>query len=49
MLKYEKNNPDLIFESSYGKYFDLMKLKNELVYMYSTHEFNLKSKNYIKN
>ena len=35
--EYEKYYPDFLFEwfqLSYGKYFDFMKLKSKLVYMY---------------
>ena len=43
--EYEKNSPEFLFESIgviYGKYFDFMKLKSELVYLYSTTDYHLK-------
>ncbi|XP_077294888.1 zinc finger MYM-type protein 1-like [Arctopsyche grandis] len=46
--EYENNFPDFLFKSlhlTYGKYFDFMKLKSELIYMYSTQDFHLKSIN----
>ncbi|XP_077283121.1 zinc finger MYM-type protein 1-like [Arctopsyche grandis] len=49
--EYENNFPDFLFKSlhlTYGKYFDFMKLKSELIYMYSTQDFHLKSINDVK-
>ncbi|XP_077283207.1 zinc finger MYM-type protein 1-like [Arctopsyche grandis] len=49
--EYENNFPDFLFKSlhlTYGKYFDFMKLKSELIYLYSTQDFHLKSINDVK-
>ena len=49
--EYEMNFPDILFKSImlfYGKYFEFIKLKSELVCMYSTPDFHLKSINCLK-
>ena len=50
--EYEKFFPDVLFnslQSSYGMKFDFIKLKSELIYIYSTADFHLDSITHIKN